>query len=212
MNTLFTAHKIKYLEIKNRIVLPPMVCFTFADENGFVSKKNIHHYETIAKSGTGLIIVEAASVSKNGRLFPNQLGVWCDNYIKGLGKIAQVCHTHNAKVILQLHHAGLRTSKLVNESTISSSDYNDSKISARSMTMGELNSIQLDFINAAARAEKAGFDGIEFHGAHSYLMTQFFSTKINHRKDEYGGSLDNRLRFMTEIFEGREGYCKMLRM
>ena len=201
LNALFTAHKIKGLEIKNRIVLPPMVCFTFADENGFVSEKNIYHYESIAKSGTGLIIVEAASVSKDGRLFPDQLGIWSDDYIKGLSKIAQACHAHNAKVILQLHHAGLRTSKLVNEDPITSSDYHDGNISARSMTKEELHSIQQDFVNAAFRAEKAGFDGIELHGAHSYLMTQFFSIKINNRTDEYGGSLDNRLRFTTEILE-----------
>lgn len=202
MNTLFTPRKIRNLEIKNRIVLPPMVCFNFADKNGFVSKKNIYHYERIAKSGTGLIIVEAAAVSESGKIFPDQLGIWCDDYIEGLGKIAHICHTYNAKVILQLHHAGLKASKLVNKDTITSSDYIHRNISARAMTKHELHSIQQDFVNAALRAEKAGFDGVEFHGAHSYLMTQFFSTKINKRVDEYGGSLDNRLRFTMEILQG----------
>jgi NADPH2 dehydrogenase len=202
MHSLFTSQKIKNLEIKNRIVLPPMVCFTFAAEDGFVSEKNIKHYEEIAKSGTGLIIVEATCVNKNGRLSIDQLGIWSDDYIEGLSKIAQVCHKNGAKVFIQLHHAGLRTHKSVSEDIITSSDYNKGKVSARAMTKDEIHSIEKDFINAAIRAEKAGFDGVELHGAHSYLMTQFFSTKVNNRTDEYGGSLDNRLRFTTEIFKG----------
>lgn len=202
MSLLFTPQKIKNLQIKNRIVLPPMVCFTFASENGFVSERNINHYKAIAKGGVGLIIVEATCVSKNGRLSIDQLGIWSDEYIEGLREIAKVCHEYGAKVIIQLHHAGLRTSKQINEDTITSSDYNDGKISARAMTKDEILGLEKDFIDAAARAEKAGFDGIELHGAHSYLMTQFFSTKVNKRTDEYGGSLDNRLRFTFEILEG----------
>lgn len=202
MNVLFTPRKIKNLEIKNRIVLPPLVCFSFAEENGFVSEKNINHYKTIAQSGTGLIIVEATCVNKKGRLSPYQLGIWSDDYIEGLSKIAAVCHKHKAKAFIQLHHAGLRISKNINEEALSSSDYDDSKTIARAMTKNEIHGIQQDFINAAIRAEKAGFDGIELHGAHSYLMTQFFSEKVNKRTDEYGGSLENRIRFTTEIFEG----------
>ncbi|WIV12978.1 NADH:flavin oxidoreductase [Proteiniborus sp. MB09-C3] len=202
MSSLFTSQKIKNLEVKNRIVLPPMVCFTFASENGFVSEKNIKHYEAMAKGGSGLIIVEAACVNKSGRLSTDQLGIWSDDYIDGLRRLAQVCHEHGAKVTIQLHHAGLRTSKLINEDTITSSDYDNGKISARAMTKEEIHALEEDFINAAIRAEKAGFDGVELHGAHSYLMTQFFSTKVNKRTDEYGGSLDNRLRFTQEILEG----------
>jgi len=202
MDKLFTPKKIKDLEIKNRIVLPPMVAFTFADDNNFVSEKNINHYEAIAKSGTGLIIVEATCVSKDGRLSEDQLGIWSDEFIDGLSKIAKACHKHGAKVFIQLHHAGLRTSKSINEDTITSSDYNNGKVIARAMTQDEIHAIEQDFIQAAIRAEKAGFDGIELHGAHSYLMTQFFSTKVNHRTDAYGGNLENRLRFTTEIFEG----------
>lgn len=202
MNLLFTPHKIKKVELKNRVVLPPMVCFTFADANGFVSEKNINHYKAIAKGGAGLIIVEATCINKNGRLSPEQLGIWSDDYIEGLSKIVQACHKHGAKVFIQLHHAGLRVSKAINEDTITSSDYDDGKISAREMTKEEIQTIKEDFINGAVRAEKAGFDGIEFHGAHSYLFTQFFSEKVNKRTDEYGGSLENRLRFVKEVLEG----------
>lgn len=179
-----------------------MVCFTFAAENGFVSEKNISHYEAIAKSGTGLIIIEATCVNKNGRLSIDQLGIWSDDYIEGLSKLARVCHKYGARAIIQLHHAGLRTPKIINKDTITASDYENSKISARAMTKDEIYALEDDFINAAIRAEKAGFDGVELHGAHSYLMTQFFSAKVNNRIDEYGGSLDNRLRFTKEIIQG----------
>ena len=202
MNELFTLQKIKNLEVKNRMVVPPMVCFTFAGKNNFVDEKNIKHYESLAKGGSGLIIIEATCVSQNGRLSEGQLGIWSDAYIEGLSKLAEVCHKHGAKVILQIHHAGLRTPASVSEDTISSSDYNDGKVSARAITKDELCAVEKDFIEAAIRAQKAGFDGVELHGAHSYLMTQFFSFKVNKRTDEYGGSFDNRLRFTTEIVHG----------
>lgn len=202
MNKLFTSCNIKDLEIKNRIVLPPMVCFTFAGEDNFVSEKNIKHYEAIAKGGAGLIIVEATCVSKNGRLAARQLGVWSDDYMEGLSQIADACHRNGAKVLLQIHHAGLRTPQNVTEDPVTASDYDDGKTKARAMTKEELHGIQKDFISAAVRAEKAGFDGIELHGAHSYLLTQFFSSKVNKRTDEYGGSFENRLRFAAEICEG----------
>lgn len=199
MSILFKSQKIGDLEIKNRIVLPPMVCFAFAGKGGFVAEKNIKHYEALAKGGSGLIIVEATCVSQNGRLAEGQLGIWSDEYIEGLSKLTQVCHKHGAKVVLQIHHAGLRAPQAVSEDTVSSSDYMDGKVSARAMTKEELHAVQKDFVDAAVRAQKAGFDGIELHGAHSYLMTQFFSAKVNHRTDEYGGNFDNRLRFTTEI-------------
>lgn len=202
MNSLFTPQYIKELEIKNRIVLPPMVCFKFAEDDGFVSSKNIEHYEKMAKGGSGLIIVEATCVNKNGRLSMDQLAIWSDEHISGLKRIAEVCHKHDTKVFIQLHHAGLRTSKSINEDTMTSSDYNDGNVSARAMTKGEIHSIQEDFVNAAIRAEKAGFDGIELHGAHSYLFTQFFSTRVNKREDEYGGNIENRIRIVREIVEG----------
>ncbi|WP_163193012.1 NADH:flavin oxidoreductase [Clostridium thermarum] len=199
MDVLFTPQKIKDLEIKNRIVVPPMVCFSFAGEDGFVTEKNIIHYENLAKGGSGLIIVEATCVSKDGRLSPDQLGIWTDDFIEGLSKIAEVCHKYGAKVFIQLHHGGLRTHNAVCANTITSSDYTDGKISSRGMSIEEIYSVQQDFIDATIRAEKAGFDGIELHGAHSYLMTQFFSEKVNKREDGYGGNFENRMRFATEI-------------
>ena len=202
MHKAFTPYKIKDLEIKNRMVLPPMVAFTFAGEDNFVSEKNIDHYASIAKGGAGLIIVEATCVSKDGRLSEDQLGIWSDDFIPGLRKITEACHQHDAKVFIQLHHAGLRASKKIKEDTVTSWNYDNGKVSARALTKEEIHGIEKDFIDAAIRAEKAGFDGIELHGAHSYLLTQFFSSKVNQKTDEYGGSLENRMRMATEIFKG----------
>lgn len=201
MNTLFTPYKIKNLQIKNRIVVPPMVCFTFSNEEGYVTDKNIRHYETIAKGGAGLIIVEATCVTQNGKLSEDQLGIWSDSFVEGLSKIASVCHQQGAKVFIQLHHAGLKVPKSVNEDLITSFNYNDGKVSARTMSIEEIHEVQKDFTQGAIRAEQAGFDGVELHGAHSYLITQFLSSKVNKRTDEYGGNFKNRLRFVTEIAE-----------
>lgn len=202
MNALFTAQKIKDLEIKNRIVFPPILCFNSKENNGYVSEQNINHYQSIAKGGAGLIIVEGTCVNQNGRISVDQLGIWSDKYIAGLSKLPEVCHEQEAKIFLQIVHAGLQTSKIFHEDTYGPSAYNNSKISARAMTKDEIHALQEDFINAAVRAEKAGFDGVELHAAHSYLLTQFFSPKVNNRTDEYGGNLENRIRFASEIFAG----------
>lgn len=201
MDTLFATGKIKDLEIKNRIVLPPIVCFGASDKDNFVSEQNIAHYEKMAKGGSGLIIVEATAVSKNGRLSVDQLGIWDDKYIDGLSKIVKLCHDNNAKVFLQIHHAGLRSPEAVNRDTVSSSDYNNGKVSARALTQDEINQIHQDFVDGAIRAQKAGFDGIELHGAHGYLFTQFLSSKVNKRTDDYGGALENRLKIVKDVFQ-----------
>lgn len=197
---VFKPTKIRNLEIKNRVVLPPLVCFGFTNKDGFVTEKNIVHYEAMAKGGSGLIIVEATAVNKNGRLSEDQLGVWADKYIDGLRSIAEVCHENDTKVFVQLHHAGLKTPKIVTEDTLTASNYEDGKIVARALTKAEILDIEEDFVNAAMRIEKAGFDGIELHGAHSYLLTQFLSEKVNNRTDEYGGNFENRIRIVKEIF------------
>lgn len=199
MDSLLLSGKIKDLELKNRIVLPPMVCFGYSDNN-FVSEKNIRHYENMAKGGSGLIIVEAAAVSKKGRLSADQLAIWDDQYVDGLSRIVEVCHENHAKVFVQIHHAGLRAPEDVTKDTVSASDYSKGKVSARALSQDEIDAIHQDFVDAAIRAQKAGFDGIELHGAHGYLFTQFFSKKVNKRADHYNGSLDNRLRIVRDIF------------
>ncbi len=202
MSRMFEPYILKNRTIKNRIVLPPMVCFGWTDDNGFVSDRHIKHYEKIAESGTGLIIVEATCINKNGRLSNTQLGIWSDEHIEGLSRIASACHKHGAVVLIQIHHAGFMAPKTVSDPSVAPSDIVNEKVNARALTIAEIKQLQQDFINAAIRAEKAGFDGIELHGAHSYLINQFMSPVANKRRDEYGGDLTGRSRFAVETIKG----------
>ncbi len=202
MPHLFSPIKIKNKEIKNRIVMPPMVCFGYAGNNGFVSEKNIRHYEARAKGGAGLIIVEATCIARDGRLASDQLGIWSDEHIEGLKRLSQACQFHGAAVLIQIHHAGLRAPRDVAETVLAPSrcsEYIDDNRQVRELTVEDIKTIQQDFIKAAKRAKEAGFDGIELHGAHGYLISQFASPITNKRTDQYGGSLENRMRFAVEI-------------
>lgn len=202
MEHLNSEYKIKGKTIKNRIVLPPIVRFGWTDDNGFVSKKHIEHYEKIARGGAGLIIVEATAINKEGRLANSQLGVWSDEHIEGLSKIADACHKHGAVVLDQIHCAGIRTLDTVTKDIVAPSAVTLDGRTSRALTIDEIHKIQRDYIEAAKRIKRAGFDGIELHGAHSYLIDQFMSTVTNKREDEYGGSIENRMRFASEIIDG----------
>ena len=200
MTDLFSPIVIKNKIIKNRIIFPPIARFGWSDSNGFVSKKHIENYENIAKDGPGIIIIEGLAVSKNGRCRTDQLGIWSDKYIEGIGKIAEVCHKHGAIVTAQIHHGGLTTPNSVSSQAVAPSDYNENgyKI-ARALELKEINDIQQAFLLAANRIMKAGFDGVEIHGAHGYLLGQFMSPLVNKRGDRYGGEINNRVRFSCEI-------------
>ena len=202
MINLFTPVEIKKNKIKNRIVMPPMVCFKWSDDFGFVSEKHINHYEKRAQGGTGTIIIEATCVNKEGRLADSQLGLWSDEHIEGISKIAKACHKYSAVVLVQIHHAGLKTPANVCKPALAPSDFEDEKTEAVALSLEQIKEIQADFINAAIRAEKAGLDGIELHGAHGYLINQFASPVTNKRSDQYGGTIENRMNFVCEIIEG----------
>src|SRR4030042_6992073 len=109
MTDLFSPISIKGVKIKTRIVLPPMVRFGWSDKEGFVSNKHIKHYSQIAEGGTGLIIIEALAIAKDGKLSETQLGIWSDDHIDGISKIAEICHRYGSVVTAQIHHAGLKT-------------------------------------------------------------------------------------------------------
>jgi NADPH2 dehydrogenase len=199
MVNLSADSKIKKLVIKNRIVMPPAVCFGWTDSSGFVNEDHVIHYEKIAKGGAGLIIVEATCINKDGRLADSQLGVWGDDQIDGLSKIAKACHEHGAVVLVQIHHAGLKTPEGVTKDIVGPSEVSLSGKAGRALKVEEIQNIQEDFINAAKRVKAAGFDGIELHGAHGYLIDQFMSPVTNKREDQYGGTIENRMRFALEI-------------
>ncbi len=196
MEKVFAIKKIRNLELINSLVFPPMVCFKFSQGDGMVSDEHLIHYQKLAQNGIGLIIVEATAVSPNGRLSIDQLGLWKDQQIEGFRKITDIIHKTKTKTFLQIHHAGLKSIA----DLASASSYEGPKGRARALEISEIKAIIRDFVKTAKRAEEAGFDGVEIHGAHGYLLTQFFSEKVNHRNDNYGGNFENRNRIATEIY------------
>jgi NADPH2 dehydrogenase len=204
MNEVFSEIIIRNSKFKNRIVMPPMVCGGYTGEDGFVTLKNVERYRDRARGGVGLIIIEATCINKTGRLSPTQMGLWSDEQIKGFSRIADSCHEFNAKVMVQIHHAGMAVASGVTEDPVAPSDFQgmsrrNNNVQARKLTLEEIARLQDEFTAAAVRARKAGLDGVELHGAHGYLISQFFSPLVNKREDQYGGSLVNRTRFATEL-------------
>lgn len=198
---LFTPYKIKDLALKNRIVLPPM-CMYCANTSGYISDFHYIHYGARAVGGVGLIIVEATGVSSEGRISDNDLGIWEDGHVEGLQKLVKVCKPYGAKMAIQLGHAGRKCEADVEEIYAPSGiAYNDKSRMPVALSVKEIKQITYDFREAARRAKEAGFDAIEIHGAHGYLISEFLSPLSNKREDEYGGSIENRARFLKEILQ-----------
>lgn len=169
-------------------------------EDGYVTPGNLEHYKALAKGGPGLIIQEATCINMDGRLSPKQLGIWEDAQIEGLKAIVAAVHAEDCKIFVQIHHAGVTG---ISESPLCPSPYEYNNfgrtVVGREMTTEDIKSIQNDFIQAARRAYEAGYDGIELHGCHGYLISQFLNKNINKRTDEYGS---NPEKFVIEILEG----------
>ncbi len=182
--------KVKGVTLRNRIVMPPMQTGRATFE-GAVTNRLINFY--VRRSvALGLPIVEHAYVSLMGKLSPKQLGVYDDTLTEGFEKLANGIHSVGAPAVLQISHAGGVTSKAV----INAEPAGPSATGkARGLRKIELEAIADEFVLAAERAVKAGFDGVELHGAHGYLLNQFFSPLFNRREDEFGGSLEKRMRF-----------------
>nr|WP_300005978.1 NADPH dehydrogenase NamA [Tissierella sp.] len=195
----FEKFTIKDLDLKNKIVMPPM-CMYSSDESGEVKDFHKTHYESRAIGGTGLIIVEATAVIPNGRISNGDLGIWSDDHIEGLKSLVEGAHRYDSKIAIQLAHAGRKSESgnefIVAPSPISHSDhYQD----PQELTKEGISNLVDQFKHGARRALEAGFDSIEIHAAHGYLIHEFLSPITNKRKDKYGGSLENRTRFLREI-------------
>jgi len=206
MPTLFSEYKLKAHTIKNRIVFPPVVCFHYAGSDGIVIDRNVDHYIAQAEGGPGIIITEATAVWKEGRLAPFQLGIWSDEHIPGLSRIAEIVKKNEVLSLIQLHHAGLISHESVTLSPGGPSP-DEKKPGSRSLSVDEIHGIRDAFIAGALRAKKAGFDGIELHGAHGYLLNQFASSFFNKREDEYGSGFTGRMKLATEIIRSIRAVC-----
>jgi len=191
---LLDSLKIGKLLLRNHIVMPPMYT-GFATAKGEVTEELINHYVRRCRA-LGLLIIEHSYVAVEGKLSEKQLGVYNKNLIPGLLKLSNRVQATGTRVILQISHAGRRTSSNVTGiKPVSSSATGD----ARKLEIDEINGFVKTFAQAAEWGIKAGFDGIEIHGAHGFLLNQFTSPLTNHRVDKYGGILENRLRFPLEV-------------
>jgi NADPH2 dehydrogenase len=199
---LFQPYTIKNVELKNRIVMAPMCMYSSHNEDGKIENWHRTHYTSRAVGGAGLIIQEATAVTPQGRISPQDLGIWSDDHLEGLTELVTLMKEQGAKTGIQLAHAGR---KAVLEGDIlapSAIAFNDDMKTPVAMTIEQINETVTAFIHGAERARKAGFDVIEIHGAHGYLVNEFLSPLSNRREDEYGGSAENRYRFLKEIIDG----------
>jgi len=201
MNLLLSPYKIEHLELKNRVVMPPM-CMYKADENGKVNDFHLTHYGARAMGGVGLIITEATAVEPRGRISDNDLGLWDDAQIEGHQKLNALCHSFGAKMAIQLAHAG-RKSLCAHSIPIAPSSLLFSESGGfkqpHALHVKEMDEIKTAFVEASKRAQKAGYDILEIHAAHGYLLCEFLSPITNQRTDCYGGSLENRCSLVIEI-------------
>lgn len=196
---LFEAYQCKNLNLKNRLVMPPMCTYQALSEDGQATSFHLAHYISRALGQTGLIIVEATGVSPNGRISDKCLGLYNDQQIQGLKKIVEGVHFQGSQIAIQLNHAGRKSiTKNLTHVGPTAIAFNDRILDYQELTIDEIKLIIDQFKEAAKRAHLAGFDAIEIHAAHGYLINQFISPLSNKRTDEYG---QDRFLFLKEIIE-----------
>lgn len=206
MSKLFEKTNIKNLTIPNRFVRSA-TWEGMATEKGACTQKLIDLMVQLAQGGVGLIISGHAYVSTEGQASLRKLGVYDDDLIPGLAEMASAVHKAGGSIILQLAHGGCHANReLTRQEALGPSVMTDKNGPLnREMTREDIGHVVEAFGKAAARAEKAGFDGVQIHAAHGYLLSQFLSPFYNKRNDEYGGSLENRVRIVLEVFESIKG-------
>jgi len=206
MTDLFQPLRFKSGAVaKNRFMLAPLTNSQSHDD-GRLSNDEYHWLTMRAKGGFGITMTCASHVQANGKGFPGQLGCFSDDHLEGLTRLATGIKAEQSLAVLQLHHAGMRSpEKEIGEQPVCPSD--NEKTGARALMFDEVEQLKEDFVAAAERAQKAGFDGVEIHGAHGYILCQFLSPTINQRSDQYGGSLENRSRIIFDIIDGIRNRC-----
>ncbi|MFP5041352.1 NADPH dehydrogenase NamA [Parasediminibacterium sp. JCM 36343] len=212
MSQLFTPLHIKGIVLKNRIAISPMCQYSSVD--GFASDWHLVHIGSRAVGGAGLIIMEASAVVPEGRITPSDLGIWKDGHIENLLRITQFVKAQGSVPAIQLAHAGRKASVsspwagnvLLSENeggwqpvAPSALAFNGHYAPPKALTIAEIKGLVTKFKEAASRALAAGFEIVEIHAAHGYLIHEFLSPLSNTRTDEYGGSFENRVRFLLEI-------------
>ena len=191
--------------LKNRFMLAPLTN-TQSFDDGRLSEEEYRWLTMRAQGGFGLTMTCASHVQAIGKGFPGQLGVFSDDHLEGLKRLSSKIKASGSVAICQIHHAGMRSpEELIGQKPVCPSDNKD--FNARALSYDEVENLRDDFIKAAIRSEQAGFDGVELHGAHGYILAQFLSPEINQRDDQYGQSLSNRSRLIYEIIDGIRSEC-----
>ncbi|USK48767.1 NADPH dehydrogenase NamA [Bacillus sp. CMF12] len=198
---LFSPLTIKGVTFKNRIVMAPMCMYSSHNEDGMVENWHRTHYTSRAVGQVGLIILEATAVTPQGRISPQDLGIWSDDHIAGLRELTGLMKEHGASAGIQLAHAGRKATVEGEILAPSAVAFNEKMKTPKEMTKEEVSETVEAFKRGAERAKKAGFEVIEIHAAHGYLINEFLSPLSNKRSDEYGGSAENRYRFLREVIE-----------
>jgi len=191
--------------MKNRFMLAPLTNRQ-SFEDGRLSDDELNWLTMRAKGQFGLVMTCASHVQEVGKGFPGQLGIFSDKHMEGHQKLTAAIKSHDSLSVIQLHHAGMRSpADVIKQEPVCPSK--NEKTGARELSLTEVKQLRDDFIDAAIRAQKSGYDGVEVHGAHGYILTQFLSSEINTRTDEYGGSLENRSKILFEIVDGIRSVC-----
>ena len=213
MSALFQPFKLKDITLRNRIAVPPMC--TYSANDGLINDWHQVHYASLARGGAGLVIVEATAVSPEGRISPHCTGIWNDEQAQAFAKVAKSIKDAGSVPGIQIAHAGRKASANIpweGDDHIPAGDSRGWQTIAPSaeafganlskqpqeMTLEDIARVRDDFVAAARRALDAGFEWLELHFAHGYLAQSFFSVHSNRRNDQYGGSFDNRSRFLLE--------------
>ncbi|MXQ55920.1 NADH:flavin oxidoreductase [Shimazuella alba] len=201
IKTITSPVKIGKLELKNRVIMAPMQTNKGTIES-FANDYHIKHYADRAE-GISMMIIESTAVSPDGRLFPDDIGIFRDEHIEPLKQIVDAVHAKETKIFVQLSHGGRKswpevTDRLIGPSCIA---YDEHYGEPNEMTDEDITQVIEDFRLASRRSLQAGFDGIELHAAHGFLLHEFLSPLSNRRTDKYGGSIENRVRLVREVLD-----------
>ncbi len=199
MSKLLSSIQIGRNVFKNRVIMAPMCMFYKKTENGILTEEHYDHYVARALGGVAGIVVEATSVNPNGKIMEFDLGLYTKEQRDAFKRLVDRVHSYDCKIGIQLGHAGRKADKNYEEVVAPSPIAFGVKKVPKELSEEEIQGLVQDFINSSKLAKEAGFDFVEIHGAHGYLISQFLSPLTNKRTDEYGGSVENRYRFLKEI-------------
>lgn len=197
---LFEPITIRGTEFRNRIAMSPM-CMHSATADGHTSDFHVVHYGARALGGAGIVMLETASVLPNGPIGPGDIGIWDDSHIDGLSRVVNAIQRFGAKAGAQIGHAGRQLGIDLESIAPSAIPFTADSRVPKEMTITEIKEVVEAFKQATRRAREAGFDVIEIHGAHGYLLNEFLSPVANQRNDEYGGNHENRYRIVREVID-----------